>query len=507
MRNETATSKEIVAGNVLQSLEQSETAAGASAAAGPAGSQPLISPRVLVALVRTFECLLVTLLGMGFWLFHPGAEVGDPGRYLPVTIGTGLALATIAQFAGLYNVQTLLRPVEQIAKLSVIWVLLFAALAALAFFTKAGEEFSRLWLGSWYAAGLALLFIYRTAVSRIIRRWNKNGRLARRAVLVGGGEAAGQIIDALRNSPATDVSIAGIFDDRSGIRSPDDVSGLRRLGNIADLIDFVRRTRVDLLIVTFPLTAESRLVDVLRRLWILPVDIRLSAYTQKLRYRPRAYSYVGNVPFLDVMDKPLTDWSGFLKAAEDKILACLALLLLSPLMLLIGLAVKLESRGPVFFRQKRLGFNNEVIDMFKFRSMYTELADAYGDKLTTRNDPRVTRVGKWIRKSSLDELPQLFNVLKGELSLVGPRPHPMRAKARDTLYDEAVEGYFARHKVKPGITGWAQINGWRGETDTEEKIRRRVEHDLYYIENWSLALDLLILLKTPKALFEAENAY
>jgi exopolysaccharide biosynthesis polyprenyl glycosylphosphotransferase len=246
---------------------------------------------------------------------------------------------------------------------------------------------------------------------------------------------------------------------------------------------------------------------VLKRLWVLPVDIRLSAYTQKLRYRPRAYSYVGNVPFLDVMDKPLTDWSGFLKSAEDKMLASVALLLLSPLMLIIALAVKLESRGPVFFRQKRLGFNNEVIEVLKFRSMFSDMTDAHGDKLVTRDDPRVTRVGKWIRKTSLDELPQLINVLKGDLSLVGPRPHPMHAKAKEKLYDEAVEGYFARHKVKPGITGWAQINGWRGETDTEEKIRRRVEHDLYYIENWSLALDIYILLKTPIALFHTESAY
>jgi len=162
----------------------------------------------------------------------------------------------------------------------------------------------------------------------------------------------------------------------------------------------------------------------------------------------------------------------------------------------------------VFFKQKRYGFNNELIEVYKFRSMYADQSDATASKLATRNDPRVTRVGRFIRKTSIDELPQLINVVfKGNLSLVGPRPHAVHAKAANRLYDEAVDGYFARHRVKPGITGWAQISGWRGETDTDEKIQRRVEHDLYYIENWSVLFDLFILAKTPLALAKTENAY
>ncbi len=161
----------------------------------------------------------------------------------------------------------------------------------------------------------------------------------------------------------------------------------------------------------------------------------------------------------------------------------------------------------MLFKQKRYGFNNELIEVYKFRSMYTDQADVDARKLVTKDDPRVTRVGRFIRKTTLDELPQLFNVLKGELSLVGPRPHATRASAAGTLYEHAVQGYFARHKVKPGMTGWAQVNGWRGETDTEEKIRARVEHDLHYIENWSLTFDLYILARTPLALFNTSNAY
>ena len=234
---------------------------------------------------------------------------------------------------------------------------------------------------------------------------------------------------------------------------------------------------------------------------------RTHAYGQKLRYRPRAYSYLGNVPCLDVFDRPLGDWGPVLKSTMDKCIALIAIVALSPVMAMVALAVKLESKGPIIFKQKRYGFNNELIEIYKFRSMYTDLSDADAANLVTKGDPRVTKVGRFIRRTSLDELPQFLNVLNGDLSLVGPRPHATKAKAGEDLYEHVVDGYFARHKVKPGITGWAQINGWRGETDTAEKIERRVEHDLYYIENWSLALDLYILAKTPFALLQSENAY
>jgi lipopolysaccharide/colanic/teichoic acid biosynthesis glycosyltransferase len=169
--------------------------------------------------------------------------------------------------------------------------------------------------------------------------------------------------------------------------------------------------------------------------------------------------------------------------------------------------VRFDSKGPALFRQKRLGFNNELIDVWKFRSMYVEQSDATASRLVTKGDPRVTRVGRIIRKTSLDELPQLFNVLTGTLSLVGPRPHALHAKAADRLYHEVADGYFARHKVKPGITGLAQIRGWRGETDTEEKLKGRIAADLEYIESWSLLLDVYILARTPLALLKSDNAY
>jgi lipopolysaccharide/colanic/teichoic acid biosynthesis glycosyltransferase len=177
-------------------------------------------------------------------------------------------------------------------------------------------------------------------------------------------------------------------------------------------------------------------------------------------------------------------------------------------MLMLAAVIKLDSKGPVLFKQRRYGFNNKFVEIYKFRSLYVEHTDAAGTKQVTRNDPRVTRVGRFIRKTSLDELPQLLNVVfAGNLSLVGPRPHAIHAKAAEHRYDEAVDGYFARHRVKPGITGWAQVNGWRGETDNDEKIQRRVEYDLFYIENWSLLFDLYIVARTPFALIRGEGAY
>jgi Undecaprenyl-phosphate glucose phosphotransferase len=492
----------------LEALSRLPEPQKAVAAAEMLSGAPLVSARVVRGFVKMSEGLLIAVLGVAAW-FGVGSPVSleTATLYVPLILAIGVMLPFALGALGTHSIHALSRPIDAVTRVAAVWSVVFAVMIAAIFVLKSGESFSRAWAGTWFLLSLPGLMLLRIAVAALFRRWNRDGRLSRRAVLVGGGTPAAQLLDALDSSPDTDVEVVGIFDDRNGERSPNIVAGYPRLGTVGELIDFVRRTRIDLLIVTFPLSAEERLLQVLKKLWVLPVDIRLSAYAQKLRYRPRAYSYIGNLPFLDIFDKPLTDWGALLKWTEDKLVSAALLTVLSPLMLVIALAIKLDSRGPVFFRQKRYGFNNELIEVFKFRSMYVNQADAKAEKLVTRDDPRVTRVGRFIRKTSLDELPQLINVLKGDLSLVGPRPHPARAKAENRLYDEVVEGYFARHRVKPGITGWAQINGWRGETDTEEKILRRVEHDLYYIENWSLALDLYILLRTPFAIVDTENAY
>ena len=331
--------------------------------------------------------------------------------------------------------------------------------------------------------------------------------MERRAVIVGGGKAAEVLIRSVEKQPYNDIRICGIFDDRGDKRSPPIVAGYPKLGTISELIEFARIARIDMLIVSLPLTAESRVLQLLKKLWVLPVDIRLSAHSNALQFRPRAYSYIGSVPMLDIFDKPINDWDSVAKRAFDIIFSFIGIIVFSPVMLVTAIAIKLDSKGPVLFKQKRHGFNNEIIEVYKFRSMYTDRSDPTAKQTVTKNDPRVTRVGRFIRKTSIDELPQFFNSLFGSLSLIGPRPHAIAAQSHNLLYNEVVDGYFARHKVKPGVTGWAQINGWRGEMDTNEKIRMRTEYDLYYIENWSLLFDLRILFLTPVRLLNTENAY
>jgi exopolysaccharide biosynthesis polyprenyl glycosylphosphotransferase len=196
-----------------------------------------------------------------------------------------------------------------------------------------------------------------------------------------------------------------------------------------------------------------------------------------------------------------------MKRVVDVTFSFAALALLALPLALVAILIKLDSPGPVLFRQKRLGFNNELFEIYKFRTMRIDAMDPNAERLVTRNDQRVTRVGSILRRMSVDELPQLWNVLRGDMSLVGPRPHPIQAKAENRLYHEVVSEYMSRHRVRPGITGWAQVNGWRGETDTVEKVRNRVEHDLHYIENWSIAFDLRIIALTAVWGIAGRNAF
>ncbi len=470
--------------------------------------RPSLSPVLITGSVRLLDFMVVTLTGAAVYWFYLWGKLGFAGAYAIMIPCMALVTVAALQILDMYHLGALRALVAKGARLLLGWGISFMVIFALLFFAKLELEFSRTFFASWFVIGLFALLAERLMAQVFIKELTVQGRLDRRTAIVGGGSAGESLIQALAMQPDSDLRICGVFDDRGDTRSSDLVAGYPKLGNVDDLVEFARRTRLDLVIFSLPVTAEGRLLQMLRKLWVLPIDIRLAAHTQKLRFRPRNYSYVAGMPVFDMADKPIADWDVVLKWLFDKIVGWLMLIFLSPVMLATALAIKLDSRGPVFFRQKRYGFNNEMIEVFKFRSMYTEQSDLLATKLVTKGDPRVTRVGRFIRKTSLDELPQLFNVLfKGNLSLIGPRPHAVHSKAANRLYDEVVDGYFARHRVKPGITGWAQINGWRGETDTEDKIQKRVECDLYYIENWSVFLDAYILIMTPFALTKTENAY
>lgn len=466
-----------------------------------------ISPHALAAGARVSEFLLLIAASLAIYFIYVVPQDGWALHY-PLTIIAMAGMTVIGiQTGDGYQVQALRGRFTTFSRITLVLALVFAAFALLAFFSRTAEEFSRVWFASAFGASLLTLLFFRAGLSLMVGRWFRDGRLERRAVILGGGEAAASLLSALESQPDNDIRICGIFDDRRNDRSPPMVVGYPKLGTIAELVEFGRQAKIDMLIVSLPLTAESRVLELLKRVWVLPVDIRLSAHSNKLRFRPRSYSYVGAVPFLDVFDKPIADWDSVLKRGFDILFSALGIALFAPIMLIAALAIRLDSKGPILFRQKRYGFNNEVIDVLKFRSMYTEQEDKLAVQAVTRDDPRVTKVGRFIRRTSIDELPQFFNVLKGNLSLVGPRPHAVNAHVKEQLWDEVVDGYFGRHKVKPGVTGWAQVNGWRGEVTDELKIRNRVEHDLYYIENWSVLFDFYIVLLTPFKLFNSENAY
>lgn len=466
-----------------------------------------MSPVIVSGMLRLAEFGILVILGLGIYLYYVGIRQELLWQYPAVIFGGSVLMVIVLELSDGYQMAALRNPWGQIGRLLFSWAGVFAVLALLGFLLKVSAQFSRVWLATWFVSGLLILIIVRIILSRLIRNWARNGKMERRALIVGGGISAEGLIRSIEAQPDNDIRICGIFDDRDDVRSPPVVAGYPKLGTVGELIEFSRIARIDMLIVALPLTAESRVLALLKRLWVLPVDIRLSAHSNKLQFRPRAYSHIGSVPMLDIFDKPINDWDSVAKRAFDVFFSVLGIIALSPIMLATAIAIKLDSPGPVIFRQKRHGFNNEEIEVLKFRSMYADMSDPLAKKMVTKGDLRVTRVGRFIRKTSIDELPQFFNALRGDLSLVGPRPHAVYAQTRNKMFNEVVEGYFARHRVKPGVTGWAQISGWRGEIDSDEKIKMRTEYDLYYIENWSLWLDLKILFLTPARLMNTENAY
>ncbi|HZG26980.1 MAG TPA: undecaprenyl-phosphate glucose phosphotransferase [Ensifer sp.] len=464
-------------------------------------------PAIVAGLIRMGEALLVAVTCFGFYLAAPTALGMSMPYAMLVAVLTGVLAVFLIQILDGY-----LFPVLRAPRLGVLRVaggfVTAALIFCLAVLYRGGDAaalFSSAGIG--VAAGMAVLSLERVMVSYAIRRWTRNGFMERRAIIVGGGAPARDLIREMESISDNDIRICGIFDDRDDRRSPDMVAGYPKLGTFDELVEFSRTARIDILIIALPLSAEVRILELLRKLWVLPVDIRIAAHSSKLRFRPRAYSRIGKVSMLDVFDKPIADWDSVAKRAFDIFFSVVAIALLWPIMLGAALVVKFTSKGPIIFKQRRHGFNNEIVEVYKFRSMYTEMSDPTAQRAVTKNDPRVTPVGRFIRKTSIDELPQFFNVLQGRLSLVGPRPHAILAQTQNRVYAEVVESYFARHRVKPGVTGWAQINGWRGEIDNDEKIRGRIAADLYYIENWSLWLDFKILVLTPIRLLNTDNAY
>jgi Undecaprenyl-phosphate glucose phosphotransferase len=301
-------------------------------------------------------------------------------------------------------------------------------------------------------------------------------------------------IERLREEPDA-YRIVGIYDDRH-TRVPSSQAGVDVLGSVQDLLDRLQQESVDVIVIALPLSATDRISVLLQKLGPSVADICLTTDLVGLRFMSGQIGDLGRNPVVSIREVPFKDWRAVQKAAMDYVLGSIALVLLSPILLTTAIMIKIDSKGPIIFRQPRLGFNNKLFVCYKFRSMQSDKTDFLADRQTTRDDPRITRVGRTIRKLSIDELPQIFNVLNGTMSLVGPRPHAPNTKAADRLFADVVQQYALRHRVKPGITGWAQANGWRGETSTSMQIEQRVAHDLFYIENWSIEFDFRIIALT-----------
>ncbi len=470
-------------------------------------SSKSVSPFIVSGFVRLFDFLALATLGISILVLQQLPDATLLSMQAAGALAGALFIVAFLQGIDGYLITSLRGFTYPFSKAITALTMALVVMLLFVFVINGIDEIPINGLARWFSVSAIFLMFSRFIIGNIVNRLMEAGRLERRAVIVGRGQPAAELIYSIEASASSDIRICGIFDDRTDDRSPELVAGYPKLGNVAELVEFARKARITMLIVAIPVSAEKRILQLLKRLWVLPVDIRLSAHANKMLFRPRSYSYEGSVPMLDVYDRPIADWDSVTKRIFDVCVASVAILLLSPLMLATAIAVKLTSRGPIIFKQKREGFNNEEIEIFKFRSLYTDQGDLSGLNAVTKNDSRVTPIGRIIRKTSIDELPQLFNVLKGDLSLVGPRPHVANAQTGNKLWTEVVDSYIARHRVKPGVTGWAQINGWRGEIDNEDKLRGRVEHDLYYIENWSLLFDMYILAITPLKLLNTENAY
>jgi Undecaprenyl-phosphate glucose phosphotransferase len=458
--------------------------------------------------LRLLDVVVVVLVGYLVYMFYVTrpTPVQEQFYRLAVTVTGFFAAVDFTRFK-LYSDSSVSAGLGDLVRLSVAWTVVIALTLGAVFFAKASSEFSRVWLASWYFGGGAILILMRLILSSTIRSISQPDENIFNVAVIGTRDRAERVAEHLSRSGRGSYRLLGVFFDRDDpVEHEPNNDGLPK-GAVRELLACAQTMQIDTVLIAVSLDDRTHIERIIRELTLFPINVHIVANSEILPLKPKGLSHIGDIPLLNVADKPISGWDYLLKWLLDKIVALVMIVFLSPVMAVVALAVKLQDGGPVFFRQKRIGFNNELIEIFKFRSMYVKQCDANASNLVTRGDARVTPVGRFIRKTSLDELPQLLNVLRGELSLVGPRPHATQAKAGDQLYDKVVDLYFARHKVKPGITGWAQINGWRGETDTYTKIKNRVEHDLYYIENWSIYFDLYILLRTPFELLNDKQAY
>jgi putative colanic acid biosysnthesis UDP-glucose lipid carrier transferase len=410
----------------------------------------------------------------------------------------------VAELSGMYRSWRGVSTEREIVTVLFAWGFTLVLLLIWGFLVKHTQEFSRLAIFTWFAVSPILMIGCRLGIRILLRLLRSSGYNARNFAIVGVTELGFQLARNIENLPEMGLKLVGFYDDRDDQRTPDvpdDVG--RKIGNLDDLLEQTRSGEVDIIYITFPMRAEDRIRGVLSRLSDTTASVYVVPDFFVFELLHSRWSDILGLPVVSVFETPFYGIDGMAKHMCDIVLGSLLLLMLAIPLVVIALWIKLTSPGPVFFRQSRYGLDGRQIRVWKFRTMMVCESGSQAVQ-ATKDDPRVTEAGAFLRRTSLDELPQLFNVLEGNMSLVGPRPHP---NALNEQFRSKVEGYMLRHKVKPGITGLAQVNGWRGETDTPEKMEKRIEFDLQYIREWSLWLDIKILFRTVWVVIVGQNAY
>lgn len=381
------------------------------------------------------------------------------------------------------------------------WLFTIILIVVLGEATHFSSYFDTEFIGMWFFVTPFVLITVHMIFWLLFTRLSKDRSEVRRVVIVGGGRLAQGLAGKIQSSTALNMKFVGYFDDRSFERL--DIAKESHLGRLEDLSNFVKNNSIHNVYITLPMTSQPRVVKLAEEMKDSTASIYFVPDLFVFDLIQARFDHVSGIPVVAVCETPFTGMRGVLKRFSDILLSLMILALIWPVMLMVALAVKLTSPGPVLFKQRRYGLDGEDILVYKFRSM-TVCEDGAMIQQATRNDSRLTKIGGFLRKTSLDELPQFINVLEGKMSIVGPRPH---ANAHNELYRKLIKGYMMRHKVKPGITGWAQVSGCRGETETVDKMKARIEYDLDYLRNWSLLLDLKIICRTVLMLFHDKNAY
>ncbi|MDZ4728836.1 MAG: undecaprenyl-phosphate glucose phosphotransferase [Xanthomonadales bacterium] len=445
-------------------------------------------------MTRQANALLVILVSflLAWWLRFGHAAL--PQAYLLAILFTLLISAIVLPATGAFRREFEWAMMRRLRRLVAGWAVVVLVLVSVAAMLKETDTFSRIWFGLWVLLTLfgliALVLFTHTAASRARRR----EQMARKVVLVGAGQPAQRVELRLREGSTTSMNLVACFGEAwsNTIVRP-----------IAELAEFVTANKVQEVWIATPWEDKPLLEQALDALKEMVVDVNVVPDLHQYRLLNQGITEWGGLPVISLAGTPMTGSERTLKTVFDWVVALILFIVLLPLMLLFALLIRLSSSGPAFFRQKRHGLGGESIEIYKFRTMKQHLEREGQVTQAEKSDQRITWIGRFLRRTSLDELPQLLNVLKGEMSLVGPRPHAIE---HNDVFKSRIPRYMLRHKVKPGLTGWAQVNGYRGITDTPEKMAMRIEHDLWYIQNWSLWLDLKILLMTPLVMIH-RNAY